>query len=89
MAIIVSGIPESLPTVVVITLAVGVKKMANKNAIVKRLTAVETLGTCSVICSDKTGTLTQNKMVVENMFTMDAEVKVTGKGYNPQGVIET
>ena len=86
MAIIVSGIPESLPTVVVITLAVGVKKMADNNAIVKRLTAVETLGTCSVICSDKTGTLTQNKMVVENIFTMDAEVKVTGKGYNPEGL---
>lgn len=86
MAIIVSGIPESLPTVVVITLAVGVKKMADNNAIVKRLTAVETLGTCSVICSDKTGTLTQNKMVVENIFTLDAEVKVTGKGYDPEGL---
>jgi P-type Ca2+ transporter type 2C len=86
MAVIVSGIPESLPTVVVITLAVGVKKMADNNAIVKRLTAVETLGTCSVICSDKTGTLTQNKMVVENIFTLDAEVRVTGKGYDPEGL---
>ncbi len=86
MAIIVSGIPESLPTVVVITLAVGVRKMADNNAIVKRLTAVETLGTCSVICTDKTGTLTQNKMVVENIFTLDAEVRVTGKGYEPRGL---
>ncbi len=86
MAIIVSGIPESLPTVVVTTLAVGVKKMADNNAIVKKLTAVETLGTCSVICTDKTGTLTQNKMVVENIFTSDAEIKVTGKGYEPKGL---
>ncbi|MBS3136185.1 HAD-IC family P-type ATPase [Candidatus Woesearchaeota archaeon] len=86
LAVIVSGIPESLPTVVAVTLAAGVKKMADKNAIVKRLPAVETLGTCSVICSDKTGTLTQNKMVVENIFTYGAEIKVTGNGYDPKGI---
>ena len=86
MAVIVSGIPESLPTVVAVTLATGVKKMADRNAIVKRLSAVETLGTCTVICSDKTGTLTQNKMVIENIFTLDAEVKVTGEGYSPEGL---
>ncbi len=86
MAIIVSGIPESLPTVVAVTLASGVKKMAKKNAIVKRMPAVETLGICSVICTDKTGTLTQNKMVIENIFTSDTEVNVTGEGYNPKGL---
>ncbi len=86
MAVIVSGIPESLPTVVAVTLANGVKEMAKKNAIVKRLPSIETLGTCSVICSDKTGTLTQNKMVVENIFTSDVEVSVTGEGYDPSGI---
>jgi len=86
MAIVVSGIPESLPTVVAVTLASGVKKMAKENAIVKRIPAVETLGTCSVICTDKTGTLTQNKMVIENIFTSDTEVNVTGEGYNPKGL---
>jgi len=86
MAVIVSGIPESLPTVVAVTLATGVKEMAKKNAIVKRLPSVETLGTCTVICSDKTGTLTQNKMIVENVFTSDLEVAVTGKGYEPSGI---
>ncbi|MGM5488622.1 MAG: cation-translocating P-type ATPase [Nanobdellota archaeon] len=85
MAIIVSGIPESLPTVVGICLAFGVNRMSRENAIVKSLPAVETLGTCSVICSDKTGTLTQNKMMVEKIFTMDAEVDVEGNGYSPEG----
>ncbi|MFC2136416.1 cation-translocating P-type ATPase [Bacteroidota bacterium] len=86
MAVIVSGIPESLPTVVAVTLAKGVKRMADKNAIVKRLPSVETLGTTTVICTDKTGTLTQNKMLAENIFTSDLELTITGKGYEPIGL---
>ena len=86
MAIIVSGIPESLPTAVGICLALGVKKMSRENAIVKRLPAVETLGTCSVICTDKTGTLTQNKMIVEKIYTADSEIDVDGEGYTPEGI---
>lgn len=86
MAIIVSGIPESLPTAVGVCLAFGVKKMSRENAIIKSLPAVETLGTCTVICTDKTGTLTQNKMVVEKVFTSDVEILINGEGYSPNGV---
>ncbi|MGM5482674.1 MAG: cation-translocating P-type ATPase [Nanobdellota archaeon] len=85
MAIIVAGIPESLPTVVGICLAYGVNLMSKENVIVKSLPAVETLGACSVICSDKTGTLTQNKMMVEKIFTLDSEIEVDGEGYSPNG----
>ncbi|RMF05173.1 hypothetical protein D6764_05390, partial [Candidatus Woesearchaeota archaeon] len=85
-AVAVSGIPESLPTVVAVALSSGVKRMAKKNAIVKQLPAVETLGSTTVICTDKTGTLTQNKMVIERVFTLDTEVNVTGKGFEPDGV---
>jgi P-type Ca2+ transporter type 2C len=85
MAVLVAGIPESLPTVVGITLANGVHKMAKNNAIVKKLPAVETLGTCTVICSDKTGTITQNKMVVQHVCLPTHELTVSGEGYIPEG----
>jgi P-type Ca2+ transporter type 2C len=85
LAVLVAGIPESLPTVVGITLANGVHKMAKNNAIVKKLPAVETLGTCTVICSDKTGTITQNKMVVQHVCLSTHELTVGGEGYIPEG----
>jgi len=85
VSLAVAAIPEGLPAVVVVTLAVGVQRMSRRNAIVKKLKSVETLGCADVICTDKTGTLTKNEMTVRRILLDDKAVDVSGSGYEPRG----
>lgn len=87
VALAVSAIPEGLPAIMTIALAIGVKRMASRNAVVRKLPAVEALGSATVICSDKTGTLTRNEMTVTRIVCTDGSLTVTGSGYEPIGAV--
>ena len=85
LSMAVAVVPEGLPAVVTVTLAIGTQRMVKRHALIRKLPAVETLGSVTTICSDKTGTVTQNKMVVQSVQTFDQVFQVTGEGYDPVG----
>jgi calcium-translocating P-type ATPase len=87
VSLAVAAVPEGLPAILSVVLALGVQRMARRRAIVKKLSSVETLGSASVICSDKTGTLTKNEMTIQRVVTRSGEVEVTGTGYRPEGEV--
>ncbi len=88
VALAVAAVPEGLPAILSVVLALGVQRMAKHHAIVKNLSSVETLGSASVICSDKTGTLTRSEMTIERVMTASGATQVSGVGYAPQGRVE-
>ena len=87
ISLAVAAVPTALPAVVTIALSVGVKRLLARKALVRRLSSVETLGSCDVICTDKTGTLTENRMSVQYAWTFDGEVHIEGRGYSPEGTL--